>query len=372
LKVVFVDHCAVLSGAELSLARLVQALDVEAHVVLGQDGPLGERLEKAGATVHILPLPGPVRDLRRHRVGIPATKQAMATLPYIVRLRRLLRRLSPDLVHTNTLKSALYAGVAGRLGGIPVIWHLHDRIAKDYLPGPAVHLVKFAARLLPSGIIANSEATRLALGATGCRVAVIPSPVDIQASGTSPHRDHLRVGMLGRIAPWKGQDLFLRAFAKAFPNNGAEAVIVGAAMFGEVDFEEELMQLVHSLGLADRVEFRGFRDDIAAELAGIDMAVNASRIPEPFGQVVVEAMAAGVAVVAADQGGPAEIVEDGVSGLLYRMGDECALADALNKLANDPPLRSRLIDAGRRAAERYVPSAIASDVRSFYESVIGK
>src|SRR6202000_3502744 len=101
---------------------------------------------------------------------------------------------------------------------------------------------------------------------------------------------------------------------RAFPDGPEQAVLVGQPMFGEEPFEHELHELVAQLGLDGRVLFRGFREAIWDELAGFDVLVHASVIPEPFGQVVLEGMAAGLAVLAADEGGPADLIEDGRTG----------------------------------------------------------
>ena len=368
-RVAFVDHCALLSGGELALARLLPALDVEAHVILGEDGPLRTRLEQAGATVHILPLRDDVGRFRRHEVGIGALPQVLRTSNYVLRLARLLRRLEPDLVHTNSLKAALYGGLAGRIAGIPVVWHLRDRIADDYLPRSAVRLVRGAARLVPSAIIANSAATLATLGDITVPAVVVPSPVDVPLRSSLVRDRPLRVGIVGRLASWKGQDLFLQAFARAFPDGDVEAVVIGSALFGDDDFEQELKELVVSLGLEGRVDFRGFRDDVAIELERLEVVVHASVIPEPFGQVVVEAMAVGLAVVVPDQGGPAEVIEGEVTGLTYPMGDEAALAAALRRIAADPELRATLGSAARVASQRYRPEVVAAEVLACYAAV---
>lgn len=371
-RVVYVDHCARLSGGELALVRLLGALDVEAHVVLGEDGPLVPLLEAAGAAVHVLALPAKTRDHRRDRVGVGSAGKALRAGAYALRLALLLRRLEPDLVHTNSLKAALYGGMAGRLAGVPVVWHIRDRIADDYLSPSGVRLVRGAAGVLPTAVIANSAATLATLELRSKPAVVIPSPVDVgQAEAPRPAGgEALRIGIVGRLAPWKGQDMFLRAFAAAFGEGREQAVVVGAALFGEGAYEDELRALVSTLGLAGRVEFRGFRPDVGAELTRLEVVVHASTLPEPFGQVVVEAMAAGRAVVVPDAGGPAEIVRHDIDGLLYPMGDQAALAQALRRLATDADLRRRLGEAARCSASRYLPEAVASQVLELYSRVL--
>ncbi len=305
LRVVYLGHCSQLSGAELALLRLLPALrGVDPHVVLAEEGPLVAKLRDAGISTAVLAMADAARGLSRHRVrlGRLPVASALGSAWYVVRLTSVLRRLRPDLVHTNTLKAALYGGLAARAAGVPVIWHVRDRVAEDYLPLPTVRLIRALARRLPHGVIANSRATLDSLQVAGIPTAVIPSAVpghQAPASTRSPGR--LRVGMVGRLAPWKGQDLFLRAFAQAFPSptGDARAVLVGAALFDEEEaYEADLRALAVRLGIHDRLEMTGFREDVAAELATFDVLVHASVIPEPFGQVVVEGMAAGLPVVA--------------------------------------------------------------------------
>jgi glycosyltransferase involved in cell wall biosynthesis len=375
IRVAYLGHTAALSGGELALARLLPALTgVEPLVLLGEGGPLVARLAAGGASIEVVPMAERARGLRKEAVGarrLPV-RSALAAIRYSLRLALRLRRLRPDLVHTNTLKAALYGGVAGRLAGVPVVWHVRDRIAPDYLPRPAVGLVRVAARVLPTMVIANSEATLATLGRGRRRSTVVvhdaASPSGAR-SDPSPDRS-FTVGLVGRLAPWKGQDVFLRAFAMAFPNGDERARIAGSALFGEDDWAAALPTLAAELGIADRVEVVGFVDDMTAEYGRIDVLVHASTIPEPFGQVVVEGMAAGLAVVAAAAGGPAEVITDGVDGLLYPMGDVEALADRLRRLASDPVLRAGLGDAGRSRAAEFTPERIAAQVEDVYRALI--
>jgi glycosyltransferase involved in cell wall biosynthesis len=178
--------------------------------------------------------------------------------------------------------------------------------------------------------------------------------------------------MVGRIARWKGQHIFLGAFARAFRDGSETATLVGEAMFGETDeaYGVELRETARRLGIADLVDFRGFRDGVWAELAGMDVLVHASITPEPFGQVIVEAMLAGVPIIASAGGGPSEILTDGVDGLLYRAGDVDGLVAALVRLRGDAALRGRLSASARTRAERFSPQAEASNVMSLYRRVL--
>jgi glycosyltransferase involved in cell wall biosynthesis len=376
LRVAFLGHSAQLSGAELSLVELVGAFDdVEPVVVLAEDGPLVERLARAGANVEVLPLRREARLVRRDEFRGGAAHllfAGAATVAYAARLARRLRALHVDLVHANTLKALFYGGVAAPLVRKPLIWHVHDRISVDYLPRPAVGLVGGVARSTARGVIANSSATLETLGRLRTRATVIPEPVGDRAFVERRARNGrpFVAAMVGRIAPWKGQDVFVRAFARAFPDGHERATIVGAPLFGEEEYERSLRQQVEQLGLGDRVELRGFTDDVAAQLADVDALVHASVIPEPFGRVIVEGMAAGLPVVAAGAGGPDEIVTDGVDGLLYPPGDIDELAATLRRVATDPALAERLGRAAVERARAFSPELAAAQTSAFYRRVL--
>ena len=382
MRLVYLDHCARLSGAELALLRLLEARKASADdvtVVLAEDGPLRGRLVAAGARVEVVAMRERSRDLGRSKVvlGPALVVGAADALGYALRLRALIQKLDPDLVVTNSLKASLYGGVAARLSGRPVLWHVHDRIATDYMPALAVTLVRAAARVIPTAVVANSRATldTLALSARSARrlgAAVVGNPLPSPLAARSPSpdrppaRDELTVGMVGRLAPWKGQHVFLRAFAAAFDPGEARAVIVGGSLFGEDAYRDELRDLAAALGIADRVRFTGQVDDPTEEMVGFDILVHASTSPEPFGQVIVEGMALSLAVVAADAGGPAEIVTPESTGLLYPPGDHEALARCLTRLGSSQQLRARLGAAAAVAARAFAPEQIADETERIY------
>ena len=377
LRVVYLDHVAKLSGGEIALLRLLPHLEeVQPHVILAEDGPFADRLVQAGISTEVLPLGDHARELRKDRVapGRVPLRAGLATSVYVLRLAWRLRRLRPDVVHTNSLKAGLYGSVAARLAGVPVVWHVRDRIAADYLPGPTARLLRTLIRRLPDQVVVNSEATLATLGppdARGAPVSVLPEVLeDGSRAYGRPGHDPTVFGMVGRLTPWKGQDLFLRSFAAAFDGGRERARIVGSAMFGEEGYAHELRVLADELGIADRVEFRGFREDVGPELAAMHVLVHASRTPEPFGQVVLEGMAAGLAVVASDAGGPAELLQNGTTGRLFAIGEGDQLTRVLRELAGDPSQRDRLGAAARAASARYDPAAVAAQMTDVYRQAL--
>jgi len=374
MRVVFLGHTAELSGAELGIAELVPALgDVDLHVILASDGPLVARLQRSGVSVEVLPLRAVARTVKRGalvRQPLRVLFAAAETASYGYRLARRLKKLRPDVVHAYTLKSLVYGALAARLTRTPLVWQVNDRIAADYLPSPAVRGIRILARHATAGVIAISEATLEPLGDLDVPRSIVHHAIALEPRTVKNQRDTFVVGMVGRIAEWKGQHVFLSAFARAFPEGQERAVIVGSALFGEDDYADSLHALIQGLGIDGRVEFRGFRDAVADELARLDVLVHASVLPEPFGRVVVEGMAAGLPVVAPAAGGPLEIITDGVDGILYPPGDVAALAEALQRLASDGALRSRLGEAAERSAARYSPERAAARTAAFYREVL--
>ena len=376
MRVVYLDHVGQLSGGEIALLRLLPHLEeVDPHVILAEDGPFADRLVQSGISTEVLPMHAGARDLRKDSVTARALRFGVLahTAVHVLRLAVHLRRLSPDLVHANSLKSGLYGSLAARLAGVPMVWHVRDCITEDYLPRSAVRLVRFMTRHLASAVVANSHATAATIDPR-VKPVVVYSVVS-HAPRVAPIRRvaaaaEITVGMIGRLAPWKGQDLFVRAFADAFPSGAQRCVLVGSAMFGEEDYVASLHQLAADLGVADRVEFRGFRSDVEHELSRFDMLVHASIIPEPFGQVVLEGLGAGVPVIAAAAGGPAEILRHEINGLLYPMGDQRALSRNLRRLADDPDERLRLAESGYKTASGYRTEDVSLLLQDVYRAAI--
>jgi glycosyltransferase involved in cell wall biosynthesis len=166
---------------------------------------------------------------------------------------------------------------------------------------------------------------------------------------------------LGRLHPNKGFDLLLEALA-AIPEPHLW-------LAGDGPLRSDLEAQAARLGLSGRVHFLGWRDDTAVLFAAADLLVCPSRI-EPLGNVVIEAWAAGVPVVATASDGPAALIEHGATGLLTPLGDAAALADAIAAICRDTTLRSELAAAGRQAYEtRFTEAAVVAAYRQFFDRV---
>ncbi|MGH1561895.1 glycosyltransferase [Mumia sp. DW29H23] len=324
MRVVVLDHTAALGGAEIALSRLLPALDgdrYEVSVLLFADGPLVERLRDAGTAVEVRPLDPATATLERTAVTRSPWRAAQAAgraAAFTVGLARALRRERADLVVANSLKAALIGGTAATLARTPWVWHLHDRLSEDYLPGPVARVLRGLARRAPRQVVVNSQATLRSLGpipADRVVVAYPGLPAPAFAPRDEPSSGDPVVGIVGRISPTKGQREFVDAAAQVVASHPeARFVVVGAALFAEGAYEAELRAYVAERGLTDHVAFTGWLADPSQTLRTLDLLVHASPVPEPFGQVVVEAMAVGIPVVATAAGGVVEILDPAGSG----------------------------------------------------------
>lgn len=386
IRALFFDHTAELGGAEIALADLVRHLDptrVDAMVLLGAEGPLLDRL-RGHVPVQVLPMdPGVVRA-RRDLLGIRTLCDfalIFRTLKYLLRLGQFIRQQRPEILHTNSLKSAILGGIVGRMQLVTVIWHIRDRISGDYLP-PAVALaVRVVARIIPNFIVANSQATLRALNAKDIPSAVVPSGVDLSRfsiaageggeAGGHPSSGVRLVGLIGRICPWKGQHVFVEAAALVrarYPNIRFQ--IVGSALFSDQMYERQLRSTIQERSLGDCIELTGFREDVERAIRGLDIVVHASTLGEPFGQVIVQGMACGKPVVATNGGGVPEIVLHGETGLLVPMGDAPAMADAICRLLKDENAARRMGACGyQRVLDHFTIEAAAEKLMGIYESL---
>ena len=223
-----------------------------------------------------------------------------------------------------------------------MVWHVRDRIDDDYLPRQVALIFRLLCRVMPDFVVANSAATLQTLHLTGtAQHTVIPSGCAVVHDGIHAGLEIAAknasepplIGLVGRIAPWKGQHIFIQAAAevhKHFPE--CRFQIIGAPLFGEEDYQKELHDLALSLAISDCIEFTGFQDDVASFIERLDILVHASITGEPFGQVVIEAMASGKPVVATNGGGIPEIVQHQITGLLVPMGDAKSMAAAILRL----------------------------------------
>ncbi|WP_399546478.1 glycosyltransferase [uncultured Microbacterium sp.] len=375
-RIVHLDHTSVAGGAEYALVRMLRASPRWHPLVLVPRGSSAGVFAELGETARI-------RECGvRQRAGVSAGAASvlfaagagLAAQSVATRMHPGFR--SADIVDANTSRAAAYGALAAWSSRTPFVVHVRDMTDAEAMGRFGSLAMRKVALPRADGVIADTHAA-LESAARFLRpdavTAVIPSASGVRRSLTGQaSSEPLRVGMLARIDPWKGQRLLIDAFAAAFAGSEAVLEFAGAAPFGHEQFATELRSRAAELGLGERVRFLGHVADVDELLAGWDIAVQASTRPEPLGQNVLQYLAAGCAVVVADEGGPVEWVDDGVNGLRFAPRDGAALTAALRRLGADPELRVRMGHAARRTPGLMEDAEVAAAHAEFYADVLSR
>jgi glycosyltransferase involved in cell wall biosynthesis len=369
------DHTSAAGGAEYALARMLDASPPWHPMLLLPEEPT------SGPYAALPSVPVRYSGVAQHagassggaRVALDAGARLLVQA-VAVRMHPGFR--TADVIDANTARAAAYGAMAARTRNVPFVVHLRDMTDPEALG--RFGFATMTRLVLPraDGVVANSRAT-LASAAQWVRPhatrAVIPSATGVTSKpARSDHSGPLVVGMLARIDPWKGQELVLDAFATALHDDSARLQFAGAPLFGHSDFAERLRVRAEQLGIADRVDFLGHVDDVPALLSGWDIAVHFSTRAEPLGQNVLQYLAAGVATIVADEGGPTEWVTDGENGLRARPRDVQSLVPVLARLASSPELRDRLGAAASATPGLLNDHQVALAHAAFYADVLAR
>ncbi|WP_433083513.1 glycosyltransferase [Dactylosporangium sp. CA-052675] len=374
MRIVHVSHTSKAGGAELALARLLASGPAwRAVVCAAPGGAVFAGPAAHGIAVHLdLPvLPG--GGTRGRNLGLAAR--------YLAALRSAARalRASPalrgaDLLHANSAAAAIICALADRGRQRPLVVHLRDLVEVESLGRFGFEAFTRIALPRADAVIANSRTTLRSaepyLGADVPR-AVLQSPSGLVPRAAAPDvADRVRsVGLVARLQRWKGQHVFLEAFAHAFAGSEVRARLAGSALFGPDAYEGELRELAARLGIAGQVDFLGHVNDVTGLVDSLDVLVHASTRPEPLGQSVLQGLARARPVVATEGGGPGEWIEPGVNGLLVPPDDAGALAAALRSLAGSRDLRVRLAEGAARTPGLLGDEACAEAHAAFFGTV---
>ena len=382
-RILFVDHTAVLGGAELSLLDIATAFRGRAAVALLEDGPLATALVSQNVAVIVIASGAALRRVKKN-TRVPNPSALATALVGAFELARTARAF--NVLYANSPKSFLISVISGVLSRRPVVWHVRDIISREHFSRSNVRLLVAAANRFAVRVVANSHATADAFVAAGGRrdiVRVVHNGIDAGPFDALPADtratvrqslgiadDAFVVGSFSRLNPWKGQRVLLDAL-EALPD--VHALVVGGALFsGEEPYEAELRARVATPGLAGRVQLLGSRDDIPQLIAACDAVVHTSVLPEPFGRVLVEALLARRPLIASDAGGVREIVEHGVTALLVPPGDARALADAIQATRRDPARAAAMANAGSAdVRRRFTRTALIQGVNAVIDDILG-
>jgi glycosyltransferase involved in cell wall biosynthesis len=365
MRIVYVNHTAVISGGERSLLSLLGALPAaaEAHV-LTPHGELSSAVERLG--IPTAPITGTAGSLRLHPLHTPRALAEMVLAA--TQLRRAARRAQAEVVHANSIRAGIILGLA-RVPRVARIVHVRDCLPPGRLTTATMRLISTTA----TTVVANSQYTARSVQAAAPRasIEVVHNPVDLERwnpalidragarARLGAASERVLLGVVAQLSPWKGQDTAIEAL-KILREQGVDAhlLVIGSARFvaSATRFDNEsylarLHALVSASGLEDRVSWLGEREDVPELVRAMDVLLLPSW-EEPFGRALIEAMALGVPVIATNVGGPPEIVRDGQEGYLLPPRDPRSWAGSIRRLVESPELALEMGRAGRRRVEQ--------------------
>ncbi len=364
--VLFLHSGSEIFGSERALVDLagqLQASGWRTCILLPEHGPAVQLFEAAGSAVEVAPLAVLRRGLTRRTI-----------LAYAARLNRphpavldAARHFEPTVVYSNTSHIVEGPALARRLG-LPHVWHVREieRTRQIWRRALGILLRSTGTVIVISRAVGTSLFGRGIAHTLGRGVVVVPDGIELSnfTRHTVAHPPSALLILPGRFTPWKGQDLAVRAFAKVrTQHQSAQLQLIGeATTAADRQWVAEVLQPL--VARTEGAKMVGPITDQSEMYAGALAVVQSSIQPEPFGRTVLEAMACGLVALVPDVGGPAEVVEHGVTGLLYKVADEKGLAGAMDRALRLAPdeLRAMTESARRRVEASYTSAGCATNV----------
>jgi len=357
------------------IMQVVYSLGVGGSEMVARDIALGLKglgwanavcaLERGGALQSELEQAGVQTFVSGRNAGVLGT---------MFKLFRAIRRFRPDVVHTHHLYELFYAWPGALLCGAGIVHTEHEYFSLEN--GKARFFIRLLSRLCKRVTAVNRETASYLenlLGWPKDRVATIVNGIDLQAFGEArPDRASLGlaeqdrvIGIVARLEPVKGHDVLFTAFTQVQEKFPDAALLV----VGDGSRRQELERMADSLGIAGRVRFLGMRRDVPQLLAAMDVMALSS-LEEGLPVSILEAMGAGLPVVASAVGGIPAVVQDLETGMLVPAGDVQALAGALERVLGDAVLARAMGTAGfRLVSGKYGANAMVQSYREIYDAI---
>ena len=365
MKILFVHHDTCLYGASQSLLALIEGLRCQGHtcsVLLPQAGPLVQELKARGIAHDITAWHGWTSSERQwfSRRVVSGAKRLYLNLRLVDAAAARCAKGRPDLVHTNSSKTPFGAMLAHRMG-VPHTWHFREFLGGAFSVGQVFSLGRSVSceliRTWSSALVVISHALKRQFDSVAQRIpihvvynGVMPSS-DLRACGRTPlpDGDALSVALVGRLEACKHPLVALEAMR--ILQSEQEKIRLLVAGSGEEAEEREIRHFLDRHALHGVVELLGFVPEVRTVFARCHALLICSTA-EAFGRVTAEAMAYGRPVIGADAGATAELVQNGVDGLLFRAGDSDDLATKIQYLARHRDVLSCLGEKAAQKAQR--------------------
>lgn len=366
-RILYIITQGILGGAQTHIRHLCQNLkdDFDIHVTVGVYGPLVENLSNEGVEVHVVPSLvrsiSPFKDISGFR-----------------ELKRLIKSLEPDLISTHSSKAGILGRLAAKACGIPVIFTAHGWAFTEGVPLTKrtiyIRAERLAAKWADKIICVSENDRKLALDygvASADKLLTIHNgmPIISDALNDKKGKDDKPVEFItvARFSEPKDHELLLRTIPRLNSYNDCIFSFVG-----DGELLENTKSLCFQLNIEEKVHFLGPRQDVPDLLAGADAFVLTSNW-EGLPRSIIEAMRAGLPVIASDVGGVSELIEEGVTGYLVPRGDAETLRARLEMLIDNPEIRHRMGMAGyERFLEKFTFDRMLTETVKVYEEVLQK
>jgi glycosyltransferase involved in cell wall biosynthesis len=366
-------------GAERSLALLMGGLSERGHELAAitlVEGDAAAAFAAVGATTLANGVGAGLSRARRHGSFGGFLRGSLQSLPETAvtaaKLRALASSFGADVIHTNGLRAHVLTPLLAR-GNRKVVWTLRERP-----PGELGRWLTRRAARFAAAVIAPTRFAAELVSRSRRPIYVIPNPVEAPAAldGSSCRRalglplERRIAGVIAHLHPTKGHHVAVAAWDELEEPRPLLA-LAGGDLYGQAstDYRRSLEDDIARRGLGRDIVLLGLVGDMTAFYRACDLVVHPALHPEGFGRSIAEAQRAGVPVLATALGGPLELIEDGISGILVRPDDASDLAQAVTDLLRDGVLRARLSAGGLEASERYGLPAHAAAVESVYRAV---
>jgi glycosyltransferase involved in cell wall biosynthesis len=346
-----------MGGGQWSLFYLIKHLDKDRFhpIVLSPfEGELAVKIQKTGAEVVFFNV-GRIRHLN----------------PLIIKkFISLIKERQIAIIHTDSTTETFYAGIAATITRIPLIWHIRVSDGVRFLDRI---LSLLSTKLI---LVADAISRRFPWLKNSHKMVVIYNGIDLEEFDNFPRSVSIRekfninketvlLGYIGRVEKRKGQEHLISAMRQI---DDVKLILIGG---GEEGYIKALKLLCHELGIADRVIFAGFLDYIPAALKEIDILVFPTLHGEGFPRVILETMAAGIPVVATDDGGNSEAVDDGRTGFIVPRDSVDALVEKISLLVGDRHKRAAMGLAGRARVERFFTiQKNVAQIQEIYDAIL--
>jgi glycosyltransferase involved in cell wall biosynthesis len=377
-KIVYVSASASGYGAENALYDLVTHLPPQfsPFVLLPEEGPLVKKLQDAGIAHRVIPY-AVLNRFYLHPIRIVAL--FVGIIRSTIRLVKVFHELQPDLIHTNNIL-VLPSAFAAAIVRVPHVWHIREIIQRHHLPNFLWTLWRWTIERLSTRIICISSAVQSQFPSSN-KTVVIHDGIDVRQfrpasiEKSQGDNDLIKIGMIGRVDPRrKGQHDFLNAASMVLQKGKPARFYVFGDERSEMKKQERSpAEIGKAYEDVQEIEFLGFvpREHLAERIRDLDIVVLYSKKPEGLGIVLLEAMASGKVVVAPNEGGPLDIIQSSINGILVEPRNASALAEAMLQLIEKKDLRLKLGSAARiRIEEQFTLPLHVSKVAELYRELL--